>query len=69
MSAQEVGCIFPEIVCPALCVVLNDPLSGEKLSRTGMNLLTIRYERLVPVLLQAICELTICVEELETKFI
>ena len=69
MSAQEVGCIFPEIVCPAPCDVLNDPLSGEQLSRTGMNLLTIRYERLVPVLLQAIRELTIRVEELETKFI
>ena len=69
MSAQEVGSIFPEIVCPAPCDVLDDPLSGEKLSRTGMNLLTIRYERLVPVLLQAIRELTIRVEELETRII
>ena len=67
MSAQEVESIFPEIVCPAPCDVLNDPLSGEKLSRTGMNILTIRYERLVPILLQAIRELTIRVEELEKK--
>ena len=67
MSAQEVSMYFPEVVCPAPCDVTEDELSGETYSRTGLNLLTIRYERLVPVLFQAIRELNEKIERLEKR--
>jgi hypothetical protein len=69
MSAQEVSMYFPEVVCPAPCDVTEDELSGETYSRTGLNLLTIRYERLVPVLFQAIRELNEKIERLEKRLI
>ena len=67
MSAQEVLTYFPEVVCPAPCDVKEDELSGETCSRTGLDLLTIRYERLVPVLFQAIRELNEKIERLEKR--
>ena len=69
MSAQEVSTYFPEVVCPAPCDVMQDELSGETCSRTGLDLLTIRYERLVPVLFQAIRELNEKIERLEKRVI
>jgi hypothetical protein len=58
MSAQEVKSVFPEIVCTAPCDIDTDMNSGEPRSRTGMDLLTVRYERLVPIIIQSLKELT-----------
>jgi len=52
VSAQEVQAAMPEVVAPA-------PIDAEYL--------TVRYERLVPVLIQAIKELTARVAQLEGK--
>lgn len=52
VSAQQVQAIMPEIVCPA-------PIDK--------NYLTVHYERLVPLLIEAIKELTAKVELLEKK--
>ena len=67
MSAQEVKSFFPEVVCPSPCDVVEDAQSGETSSRTGLNILTIRYERLVPVLFQAIRELNEKIDCLEKR--
>ena len=63
ISAQEVRSLFPELVgmSPLDVSFTNDTCT----SRTGLNLLTVRYERLVPILIQAIRELTERVEILE----
>jgi len=52
VSAQEVEAIMPEVVAPA-------PIDDQYL--------TVRYEKLVPLLVQAIKELTAKVEELEAR--
>ena len=52
VSAQEVEAIYPEIVAPA-------PIDNQYL--------TVHYERLVPILIEAIKELTAKVEALENK--
>jgi hypothetical protein len=52
VSAQQVQAIMPEVVAPA-------PIDE--------NYLTVRYERLVPLLIEAIKELTAKVEALEAK--
>lgn len=52
VSAQSVQRVLPEVVAPA-------PIDAEYL--------TVRYERLVPVLIQAIKELTARVAQLEGK--
>ena len=52
VSAQEVEAIMPEVVAPA-------PIDDKYL--------TVRYEKLIPLLIQAIKELTAKVEELEAK--
>ena len=65
MSAQEVQSVFPEIVCTAPCDIDIDFVTGEQHSKTGLNLLTVRYERLVPILIQSLKELTQRVEIIE----
>ena len=69
LSAQELLPIFPEVVCPAPCDILIDNNTNQPYSKTGLNLLTVKYERLVPVLVQAIQELTSKVKIIERKLI
>ena len=52
MSAQEVQAILPEVVVPA-------PIDEQYL--------TVHYDRLVPLLIEAIKELSARVKELEAK--
>ena len=58
VSAQQVQKILPEIVMKA-------PFDVKK--QTGENYLTVQYEKLVPLLIEAIKELTTRVKELEIK--
>lgn len=60
LSAQEVGAAFPEIVTRAPF----DIGPGATGSKSGKHYLTIQYERMVPVLVQAIQELSRQVEAL-----
>jgi len=64
MSAQEVQVYFPEVVSLAPCDVQVNESTGELISKTGQDFLTIRYERLTPIIIQAIKEL---VDLYETK--
>jgi hypothetical protein len=61
LSAQQVQNILPEIVAPAPF-----DLEGNS-SKSGENYLTIQYERLVPLLVEGIKELTERVEKLEEE--
>jgi hypothetical protein len=64
--AQEVESILPQIVKPApFDIVKGD--DGVEHSKSGQNYKTVQYEKLVPLLIEAIKELTEKVERLEKK--
>jgi len=56
LSAQEVQKILPELISLAPFDLENDK-DGNKVSKSGDNYLTMSYERLIPVLVEAIKEL------------
>jgi hypothetical protein len=65
VSAQEVEAVLPEIVRQAAFDVdLDDPKHG---SKSGENYKTVQYDRLVPLLIEAIKELSLKVKTLEEK--
>jgi hypothetical protein len=66
VSAQEVQAVLPEIVTAAPFDIAKDE-DGNEISKSGENYMTVRYERLVPLLIEAIKELTAKVEALEGK--
>ena len=64
--AQEVQKVLPEAVKHApFDIATND--DGVEYSKSGETYLTVQYEKLVPLLIEAIKELTKRVEELESK--
>ena len=70
LSAQQVQAIAPEVVTLApFDSTGDDDLNGDGkiYSKSGENYLTVDYARLVPLLVEAIKELTAKVETLETK--
>jgi hypothetical protein len=62
VSAQEVAAVMPHVI--ALAPFDTGP-GGQSMS--GQNYMTVRYERLVPLLIEAIKELSAKVEALEGK--
>lgn len=62
LLAQEVKEVLPEIIAPA--PFDND---GEGNSKTGKDYMTIRYEKVVPLLVEAIKELNKEVKELKAR--
>ena len=60
--AQEVEVVLPEVVVPAPFDVADDGTS-----KSGENYKTVKYEKIVPLLIEAIKELTAKVEMLESK--
>ena len=62
LIAQEIKEILPEIIAPA---PFDDDGNGN--SKTGENYMTIRYEKVVPLLVEAIKELSKEVKELKAK--
>ena len=65
MSAQEVKNYFPELVNIAPCDIMTDGTTGEVTSRSGLNILSIQYEKLTPVIIQAIHDLTERIKRIE----
>ena len=66
VSAQEVEKILPEIVTLAPIDCSTDS-TGKTTSKTGQNYKTVYYEKLIPLLIEAIKELSLEVEKLKHK--
>jgi hypothetical protein len=64
VSAQEVKAVLPEVVTPAPFDLIKDE-DGKDISKSGDNYMTVRYEKLVPLLIEAIKELKAEVEALK----
>lgn len=56
VNAQEVEALFPEVVTIAPFDISTDPETGAIISKSGENYKTVKYEKLVPVLIEAIKE-------------
>jgi hypothetical protein len=66
ISAQEVEKILPEIVTLAPIDCATDS-AGKTISKTGENYKTVYYEKLIPLLIEAIKELSLEIEKLKHK--
>jgi hypothetical protein len=64
--AQQVQKVLPHVVTNAPFDIQNDH-NGNTVSKSGENYLTVNYEKLVPLLIEAIKELSLKVEMLEGK--
>jgi len=64
--AQDVEKVLPQIVVPAPFDV-TQLQEGIEISRSGENYKTVHYEKLVPLLIQAIKEQQVMIEELQKK--
>ena len=68
LSAQEVQAIAPEIVTPAPFDILPDEhIEGKFTSKTGEDYLTVDYSKLVPLLVEAIKEQQVQIDELKLQ--
>ena len=65
--AQEIEKVLPEVVTLAPFDYEGVDSSGKKISKSGENYKTVKYEKIVPLLIEAIKELTAKVEMLESK--
>jgi trimeric autotransporter adhesin len=63
--AQEIKAILPEAVKPAPFDRIM--VEGKEISRSGEDYMTVQYEKLVPLLIEAIKELKAEVDELKKK--
>ena len=64
--AQDVEKVLPQIVVPAPFDLMQLQ-EGIEISRSGENYKTVHYEKLVPLLIQAIKEQQVMIEELQKK--
>jgi hypothetical protein len=66
VSAQEVQSVLPEVVvlAPIDRLVLE---SGEIISKSGENYLTVKYEKIVPLIIEAIKELKAEIDKINNK--
>jgi hypothetical protein len=67
ISAQEVKLILPQVVKPAPFDINRDAELGYISSKSGENYMTVQYEKLVPLLIEAIKELNNKIKILESK--
>jgi hypothetical protein len=69
LSAQSVNAVLPEAVGLAPIDYLEDELNddGEYISKSGKDYLTVDYSKLVPLLIEAVKELTSEVADLKRK--
>jgi hypothetical protein len=64
--AQDVEKVLPQVVKPAPFDIISLQ-EGIEISRSGENYKTVQYEKLVPLLIQAIKEQQVMIEELQKK--
>jgi hypothetical protein len=66
LDAQEVEKVQPEVVAPAPFDIGQNE-DGTEFSKSGENYLTVRYERLIPLLVEAIKDLSNELDEIKAK--
>lgn len=64
--AQEIEAVLPEVVVPAPFDIDKDENENEY-SKSGQNYKTVQYEKLVPLLIEAIKEMSNKIENLENQ--
>jgi hypothetical protein len=64
--AQDVEKVLPQVVVPAPFDIAQDE-DGNEYSKSGENYKTVHYDKLVPLLIEAIKELKAEIEELKSK--
>ena len=64
--AQEVQRVLPEAVEPAPFDIATDD-HGVEISRTGQNYLTVQYEKIIPLLIEAIKQQQFMIQELQQR--
>jgi hypothetical protein len=64
VGAQEVERVLPHVVTPAPFDIAKNE-EGVEYSKSGENYLTVRYERLIPLLIEAIKEQQLQIEQLQ----
>jgi hypothetical protein len=67
VSAQQVEKVLPEAVTLAAVDMETDEFSGEITSKSGENYLTVKYEKLIPLLIESIKELKEEIDRLKTQ--
>ena len=65
--AQEVQEVLPEVVTAAPFDCEIDPPTGKTHSKSGQNYLTVKYEKLVPLLIEAIKEQQTTIQQLNSR--
>lgn len=66
LIADNVEQVQPEAIKPAPFDLVKDE-NGNDVSKSGQNYKTVQYERLIPLLVEAIKELRVIVEEIKNK--
>ena len=64
--AQEVQRVLPEAVVPAPIDIATDA-AGREISRTGENYLTVHYDKIIPLLIEAIKQQQLIIQELQRR--
>jgi hypothetical protein len=64
--AQEIEAVLPQVVVPAPFDIARDD-DGNEYSKSGENYKTVQYEKLVPLLIEAIKELSYTVKSLQRE--
>jgi hypothetical protein len=64
--AQEVQRVLPEAVVPAPFDIATDA-HGVEISRTGQHYLTVQYEKIIPLLIEAIKQQQFMIQELQQR--
>jgi hypothetical protein len=67
VSAQQIKDVLPEVIHLAPFDIEFDEITRTEKSKSGENYMTVQYDRLVPILIEAIKELSNKVNELENK--
>lgn len=65
--AQEIEKVLPQVVAPAPFDTEIDAVAGTKKSKSGKNYMTVRYDRIVPLLIEAIKELNSQVNDMRKE--
>jgi hypothetical protein len=65
--AQEIQAVLPQAVAPAPFDWQWDDKAGKNISKSGENYLTVRYERIVPLLIEAIKEQQTSINRLQQQ--